>query len=421
MEMRKDDFSHIVNPPNGDFVMSFTKRQEKAIDSLRSFLGGSSTFSRDDIYRFIEDADFKTKNVMKPWFLIDRIPRSERGADKIYDFPYGESLAPSAPAPESVVAYAKPVEVEKPKMVSNVIEFPSNTESYVPSKVNGYVKFGHYNDVKTIKKANSFYPIFITGLSGNGKTMMIEQIHAELKKELFRVNITIETDEDDLIGHYALVDGRTVWQDGPVVLAMERGATLLLDEVDLASNKIMCLQPVLEGNPLLIKKEGRVIRPKDGFTVMATANTKGKGSEDGRFIGTNILNEAFLERFPITLEQEYPTIATEKNIIKKLMVNLGCSDEEYAVKLVDWADLIRKTFYDGGVDEIISTRRLVHIVNAFSIFKDRMKAISMCVARFDDQTKDTFMDLYSKLDETVKLEEETEEEKPVVEEVEDYS
>jgi MoxR-like ATPase len=200
---------------------------------------------------------------------------------------------------------------------------------------------------------------------------------------------------------------------------MERGATLLLDEVDLASNKIMCLQPVLEGNPLLIKKEGRVIRPKDGFTVMATANTKGKGSEDGRFIGTNILNEAFLERFPITLEQEYPTIATEKNIIKKLMVNLGCSDEEYAGKLVDWADLIRKTFYDGGVDEIISTRRLVHIVNAFSIFKDRMKAISMCVARFDDQTKDTFMDLYSKLDETVKLEE-TEEEKPVTEEVEDY-
>ena len=324
---------------------------------------------------------------------------------------------------ETMVSYAKPVEKETPKMVSNVIEFPSNTESYVPAKVGGYVKFGHYNDVKTIKKAGSFYPIFITGLSGNGKTMMIEQIHAELKQELLRVNITIETDEDDLIGHYALIDGRTVWQDGPVTIAMERGATLLLDEVDLASNKIMCLQPVLEGNPLLIKKEGRVIRPKDGFTVMATANTKGKGSEDGRFIGTNILNEAFLERFPITLEQEYPTIATEKNIINKLMESLGCPDEEYAKKLVDWADLIRKTFYDGGVDEIISTRRLVHIVNAFSIFKNRMKSISMCVARFDDQTKDTFMDLYSKLDETVTLEEteETEEVEPSFQEVEDYS
>ena len=409
-----------MNPLLRDFVMSFTKRQEKAIDSLRSYLGGKNTFSRNDIINFVEDDDFKIKNVMKPWFLIDRIPRSERGVDKTYDFPYGDSIVSTTPVAETIIAYAKPVEKETPKMVSNVIEFPANTESYVPSKVGGYVKFGHYNDVKIIKKAGSFYPVFITGLSGNGKTMMIEQVHSELKKELFRVNITIETDEDDLIGHYALIDGRTVWQDGPVVMAMERGATLLLDEVDLASNKIMCLQPVLEGNPLLIKKEGRIIRPKSGFTVMATANTKGKGSEDGRFIGTNILNEAFLERFPITLEQEYPTISVEKNIIKKLMSNLGCLDEEYAVKLVDWADLIRKTFYDGGVDEIISTRRLVHIVNAFSIFKDRMKAISMCVARFDDQTKDTFMDLYSKLDETVTLEE-TEEVKPVIEEVEDYS
>ena len=301
--------------------------------------------------------------------------------------------------------------VESPN-ISNVIEFPkTETESYVPSKVNGYVKFGHYNDIKTIAKSGQFYPIFITGLSGNGKTMMIEQVHAEIKKELFRVNITIETDEDDMIGHYALVDGRTVWQDGPVTMAMERGATLLLDEVDLASNKIMCLQPVLEGNPLLIKKEGRIVRPAPGFTVMATANTKGKGSEDGRFIGTNILNEAFLERFPVTVEQEYPSVSVEKKIVIKLMENLGCVDEEYAGKLVDWADLIRKTFYDGGVDEIIATRRLVHIVHAFAIFKDRMKAIAMCVARFDDQTKEVFMDLYSKLDEKVSVEENSDSEK----------
>jgi len=300
-----------------------------------------------------------------------------------------------------------PMATEEEKEVSlatNVIEFPKNvTESYVPAKVGNYVKFGHYNDVKTIKKSGQFYPVFITGLSGNGKTMMIEQVHADLKKELFRVNITIETDEDDLIGHYALIDGKTVWQDGPVVMAMERGATLLLDEVDLASNKIMCLQPVLEGNPLLIKKEGRIVRPKAGFSVMATANTKGKGSEDGRFIGTNILNEAFLERFPITVEQEYPSVSVERKIINKLMFSLGCLDEEFSGKLVDWADLIRKTFYDGGCDEIIATRRLVHIVHAFSIFKDRMKAIAMCVARFDDQTKETFMDLYSKLDEKVSM------------------
>ena len=321
----------------------------------------------------------------------------------------GNLVTLARPMPKAAVVETPMVESPN---ISNVIEFPkTETESYVPSKVKGYVKFGHYNDIKTIAKSGQFYPIFITGLSGNGKTMMIEQVHAEIKKELFRVNITIETDEDDMIGHYALVDGRTVWQDGPVTMAMERGATLLLDEVDLASNKIMCLQPVLEGNPLLIKKEGRIVRPAPGFTVMATANTKGKGSEDGRFIGTNILNEAFLERFPVTVEQEYPSVSVEKKIVIKLMENLGCVDEEYAGKLVDWADLIRKTFYDGGVDEIIATRRLVHIVHAFAIFKDRMKAIAMCVARFDDQTKEVFMDLYSKLDEKVSTEENSEPEK----------
>ena len=409
-----------MNPLLRDFVMNMNDKQVESVSAFRSFVG-SDTFTRKNYNEFKPKA--KELKVVLPSFLIhSSTPLSEKVGRGVWKFPEvnGTSTKVVEDTTVSFATNVASVRTETPEMVSNVIEFPKNTESYVPSKVNGYVKFGHYADVKIIKKAGSFYPVFITGLSGNGKTMMIEQVHSELKKELFRVNITIETDEDDLIGHYALIDGRTVWQDGPVVMAMERGATLLLDEVDLASNKIMCLQPVLEGNPLLIKKEGRIIRPKSGFTVMATANTKGKGSEDGRFIGTNILNEAFLERFPITLEQEYPTISVEKNIIKKLMSNLGCLDEEYAVKLVDWADLIRKTFYDGGVDEIISTRRLVHIVNAFSIFKDRMKAISMCVARFDDQTKDTFMDLYSKLDETVTLEE-TEEVEPVVEEVEDYS
>jgi len=294
-------------------------------------------------------------------------------------------------------------EEKEVSLATNVIEFPKNvTESYVPAKVGNYVKFGHYNDVKTIKKSGQFYPVFITGLSGNGKTMMIEQVHADLKKELFRVNITIETDEDDLIGHYALIDGKTVWQDGPVVLAMERGGTLLLDEVDLASNKIMCLQPVLEGNPLLIKKEGRIVRPKAGFSVMATANTKGKGSEDGRFIGTNILNEAFLERFPITIEQVYPSMATERKILDKVFTSLDIVNYgDFAEKLVTWADIIRKTFYEGGIDEIIATRRLVHIVNAYGIFGDRKKAIEMCIARFDEDTKTSFLDLYSKCDSEV--------------------
>ena len=317
----------------------------------------------------------------------------------------------------------KPPEVKVPVKVeetSSVMAYHNPTENMVPSKDPLYVPFGHFNDVYSIVKSGKFYPVFVTGLSGNGKTFMIEQACAKAKKEFFRVNITVETDEDDLLGHYALIDGNTIWQDGPVVRAMEQGATLLLDEIDLASSKIMCLQPVLEGKGVFLKKVNRFVRPAVGFNVLATANTKGKGSEDGRFIGTNILNEAFLERFPITMEQEYPSISVEKKIVTKLMTNLGCLDEEYAGKLVDWADLIRKTFYDGGVDEIIATRRLVHIIHAFSIFKDRMKAIAMCVARFDDQTKETFMDLYSKLDDKVSMpSDETEEGETVLETAEE--
>ena len=389
--------------------VNMTPARKNFVEKAQSEFGEGAVLSRDQV------VGVKEKNSLgwPSWFVrapykcgrgMYKLPTMDGNLDIDVSIPAVSESVVAEDATVSLATHATAARVESAEMVTNVIEFPQNsTESYVPSKVEGYVKFGHYNDVKTIKKSGQFYPIFITGLSGNGKTMMIEQIHAELKKELFRVNITIETDEDDLIGHYALVDGRTVWQDGPVTMAMERGATLLLDEVDLASNKIMCLQPVLEGNPLLIKKEGRIVRPKAGFTVMATANTKGKGSEDGRFIGTNILNEAFLERFPITMEQEYPSMSVEKKIVTKLMTNLGCLDEEYAGKLVDWADLIRKTFYDGGVDEIIATRRLVHIIHAFAIFKDRMKAIQMCTARFDEQTKETFMDLYSKLDETVSV------------------
>ena len=386
--------------------MATTEKRQQIIQGLlRDFPDGEA--SRQELMDWATNCGLSK---YAPSFVWQSENSVRRGVFRIPTLDENGNLVTLArPMPKAPVVETPMVESPN---ISNVIEFPkTETESYVPSKVKGYVKFGHYNDIKTIAKSGQFYPIFITGLSGNGKTMMIEQVHAEIKKELFRVNITIETDEDDMIGHYALVDGRTVWQDGPVTMAMERGATLLLDEVDLASNKIMCLQPVLEGNPLLIKKEGRIVRPAPGFTVMATANTKGKGSEDGRFIGTNILNEAFLERFPVTVEQEYPSVSVEKKIVIKLMENLGCVDEEYAEKLVDWADLIRKTFYDGGVDEIIATRRLVHIVHAFAIFKDRMKAIAMCVARFDDQTKEVFMDLYSKLDEKVSVEENSEPEK----------
>ena len=286
--------------------------------------------------------------------------------------------------------------IEKSFSAPSVV--PSSEQNLVPDQDNTFVKFGPFADVKKIIQSKQFYPIFLTGLSGNGKTFSVEQACATLKRELVRVNITIETDEDDLIGGFRLVNGETVWHNGPVIEALERGAILLLDEIDLASNKILCLQSILEGNGVFLKKIGRVVKPAKGFNVIATANTKGKGSDDGRFIGTNVLNEAFLERFPVTFEQDYPSPNIEKKILGGVASNLGVTDTDFLARLVDWGDIIRKTFYDGGIEEIISTRRLVHIVRAFSIFKDKAKAIKVCVNRFDDETKQSFLELYDKVD-----------------------
>ena len=274
----------------------------------------------------------------------------------------------------------------------------SLTGDIVPKKDVTFVPFGNYPDIKSIIKSGKFYPVFVTGLSGNGKTMSILQACAEAKKECIRVNVTIETDEDDLLGGYRLKDGQTVWQNGPVIEAMERGALLLLDEIDLASNKIMCLQPILEGSGVFVKKINKFVKPKEGFNVVATANTKGQGSEDGKFIGTNILNEAFLERFPVTFEQRYPNTKTEEKILNNVLESTGKKDTNYVNKLVTWADVIRKTYFEGGVDEIISTRRLVHIVQAYSIFSNKVKAIELCTNRFDEDTKTSFVDLYTKVD-----------------------
>jgi len=277
-------------------------------------------------------------------------------------------------------------------------------QDLIPQKDDSFVKFGNFSDIKKIIQSRLFYPTFITGLSGNGKTFLVEQACAQLKRELIRVNITIETDEDDLIGGFRLVNGETVWHNGPVIEALERGAVLLLDEVDLASNKILCLQSILEGKGVFLKKIGRFVKPADGFQVIATANTKGKGSDDGRFIGTNVLNEAFLERFCVTFEQSYPTPSTEQKILES-----DCDDKEFCKHLVDWADIIRKTFYDGGIDEIISTRRLVHIVRAYSIFGDKAKALQVCINRFDDETKAAFLELYDKVDVDFEIVDTTEE------------
>ena len=362
--------------------MSLSPAKQKFVDCASEIYGEGAILDREMINNVCDINHLPSPS----WF-----PRST------YSVGRGQFKLPVEGDPTPTVSKPKVVEA----LVANeeaVMAYHNPTESLVPSKDPLYVPFGHFNDIYNIVKSGMYYPAFVTGLSGNGKTFMIEQACAKAKREFFRVNITVETDEDDLLGHYALIDGNTVWQDGPVIKAMERGAVLLLDEIDLASSKIMCLQPVLEGNGVFLKKVNRFVSPSKGFTVLATANTKGKGSEDGRFIGTNILNEAFLERFPITVEQEYPSTAVERKILDKVFVSLDVEAGDFSERLVTWADIIRKTFYEGGIDEIIATRRLVHIANAFAIFGDRKKAIEMCIARFDDDTKTSFLDLYSKVD-----------------------
>jgi MoxR-like ATPase len=347
------------------------------------------TISLKELNAFLE----KNKVEHFPYFIL----RERKVARNTFN------IAPKSAGRATPVVQQQSVSAVAMAPVAQVVNLASRraqnvTESFVPEKNGTYVPFGFYNDLKNIIKSRIFYPIYITGLSGNGKTMMIEQVCSALKRELVRVNITKRTDESDLIGSYELIDGSTVRREGPVLTAMRRGAVLLLDECDLGTEDILCLQPILEGKPYFDKKTGEVVHPAAGFTVLATANTKGKGSDDGRFIGTNILNEAFLERFAVTVEQEYPPAATERKILEKNFAELNINDSVFIERLITWAEIIRKSYADGAVDEIISTRRLVHISKAFTIFNNRLKAIEMCLNRFDTDTKTAFLDLYTKVD-----------------------
>ena len=359
------------------YIMELNEKQKSVVEILYTTYK-SDTVTRQEINDLV-----KSKKIANPSWLKSDKYKVGRG---VYKLPMGtdeiETSNDSDVKSESQAAY----------VVSSL------TDNVVPQKDKDFVSFGNFADVKNVITSKKFYPIFITGLSGNGKTLAVTQACAVTKREMIRVNITIETDEDDLLGGYRLKDGQTIWQNGPVIEAMERGAVLLLDEIDLASNKIMCLQPILEGSGIYVKKINKFVKPKFGFNVIATANTKGQGSDDGKFIGTNVLNEAFLERFPVTFEQEYPAAKTEQKIVATKLKSAGKADEKFATNLVTWADVIRKTYKDGGVDEIISTRRLVHIAEAYSIFKSKMKAIEVCTNRFDNDTKTSFVDLYTKVD-----------------------
>ncbi len=365
--------------------------QMNLLEKIQKFFN-KETITLKELNAFCDNKKNGVENF--PYFIL-RERKVARNTFNIVPKSFGDASSVAVPQ-QSVSAVAMAPVAQVVNLASRRAQ--NVTESFVPQKNGTYVPFGFYNDLKNIIKSRIFYPIYITGLSGNGKTMMIEQVCASLGRELVRVNITKRTDESDLIGSYELIDGSTVRREGPVLTAMRRGAVLLLDECDLGTEDILCLQPILEGKPYFDKKTGEVVHPAAGFTVLATANTKGKGSDDGRFIGTNILNEAFLERFAVTVEQEYPAAATERKILEKNFAELGISDSIFIERLITWAEIIRKSYADGAVDEIISTRRLVHISKAFSIFNNRLKAIEMCLNRFDTDTKTAFLDLYTKVD-----------------------
>ena len=405
---RSYDRSESINIDGKPF--HFTPDRKEFLDALKKKYPNQTSFTKEDFenlghfpywvkhtrYNFKQGSVFNLQPILTPVTSVSEAV-----------------VAPVAPKPAPV-----PVSVPAQQNVSNM-PVAAATESVnmidpnvkiIPEKMSNYVPFGHFKDVKNIISSKIFFPVFVTGLSGNGKTLMIEQVCAQLKRELYRVNITIETDEDDLMGGHTLVNGNIVYREGPVIKAMRKGAVLLLDEVDLGSNKLMCLQSVLEGKGYLIKKTGEWVTPAEGFTILATANTKGQGSEDGKFIGTQIMNEAMLERFAITMQQEYPPVKTERSILSKEMELTGSVDTEFVEKLVDWADVIRKTYYEGAIDDVITTRRLVHIVNAFRMFGDKLKSIQMCISRFDEETRNAVLDLYTKIDAGVNL---TEDENPL--------
>jgi MoxR-like ATPase len=367
-------------------MMNLSDAQATLLDAFAAANPNLESFERQEMFTFAEEQGY-TGSVA--YTLLKKLPRLGRG---VYQMAGAANvIAINRPA-------TQPVALTAPQAAVGKVRSTSSDEVYVPASDPTFVKWGYFADVSKIIKSGMFYPMYVAGLSGNGKTMMIEQACAQAKREYVRVQITPETDEDDLIGGFRLLDGETVFAKGPVIKAMEAGAILLVDEIDRGSNKLMCLQGILEGKPFMIKKTGEVIIPAPGFNVIATANTKGQGDDAGRFIAATIIDEAFLERFTITLEQPYPNATVEKKIVANHMSKFGVNDADFTEKLVQWGQAIRKTFEDGGIDEIISTRRLCHIVQTFSIFGDRMKAIELCVNRFDSDTRSGFMDLYSKID-----------------------
>jgi len=378
--------------------MALKPKQQHFLDLFSTKYGDRRTAMRQDIVALCDEHDLPWPS----WLTANLDHRIGRGEYRL-PFPTDEldsrPVAVSVEAPAMVDAKAAP-SPEFQNAVSDItlIQRINGSERFIPDKAPWFVPWGHFKDITEAIKSRLFFPVFVTGLSGNGKTLGIEQACAKLKREIFRVNITKDTDEDDLLGGFRLIDGQTVFVPGPAVEAMERGAILLLAEIDLGTAKILCLQPILEGKGVFLKKVGRWVKPQPGFNIFATANTKGQGNDSGKFVGANVMNEAMLDRFPITMEQPYPSEKQERKILARHMEHLGLDCDSFSDCLVQWSSNIRKTYFNDEIDEIISTRRLVNVLTAFAIYKDRNKAIRMTIARFDDLHKAAFLDLYTKID-----------------------
>ena len=371
-------------------MSTLNKIRQEFLDKLKAT--GKESVSRTELNKIGQEVGLKSYG----WFTKQIENKIGRGLYKVPGNSPAIALQFNVAKREKVVPINNTIETSGNR-ITNVATELSMTD-LVPEPYSNYVPFGNFNDVLQIIKSGIFFPVFVTGQSGNGKTMSIEQACAKLKRKFVLVSMTPETDEADVLGNYVLINGQMEWRDGPVTTAAREGAVLCIDEIDYGAQNLSCLQRVLEGKPFLLKKKNENVIPAEGFTIVATANTKGKGSDDGRYMFTNILNEAFLERFLNTYEQDWPPVAVERKIIKKELTAFGKADDEFAEKLVTWADVIRKTFVEGGVDEVISTRRLVHISKTYGVFGNRMKAIELCLNRFDIDTKMSFLDLYTKVD-----------------------
>lgn len=347
---------------------------------------GKATITKQELTELCDQMGI----LVPQWFTKEASNRVARGVYKVLN-----SVTKPEVEPVAVDMVAKVLPMTK--RIENVVT-DLESENLIPKAYKNYVPFGNYDDLLQVVASKMFYPVFITGQSGNGKTMSVEQVCAKLGRKFVCISMTPETDESDLLGNFILIDGQMVWRDGPVTVAARQGAVLCIDEVDYGAQNLSALQRVLEGKPFLLKKKNEVVTPAEGFNIIATANTKGKGSEDGRYMFTNILNEAFLERFPMTMEQDWAPNSVEKKIIRKELESVNRSDDTFADNLITWAEAIRRTFNDGGCDEVISTRRLVHIAKAYGIYGDRIKAITFCLNRFDTDTKVSFIDLYTKID-----------------------